>query len=171
MSCVYVAVLHGLLNVANIQKGQSILIHSAAGGVGIAAMHVCRYIGATIYATVGTSDKRAFLEKEFNIPSSHIFSSRSTDFAPHLMAVTNGRGVDVVLNSLTGEILDATWRCMADGGKFIEIGKKDAIDRKMLSMEPFNRGCLYSAVDMSHEPSTPDSLLQKSVPTYCPSLI
>lgn len=66
------------------------------------------------------------------------------------MKITNGRGVDVVLNSLTGDLLDESWRIIADGGNFIEIGKKDVLDRNSLSMEPFNRNASYRGVDMSH---------------------
>jgi len=66
------------------------------------------------------------------------------------MAATEGRGVDVILNSLTGELLDESWRCVADGGTMVEIGKKDLLARNNLSMEPFNRNATYHGVDMSH---------------------
>ena len=67
------------------------------------------------------------------------------------MKLTNGKGVDVILNSLTGELLDESWRIIADGGNLIEIGKKDTLDRNTLAMEPFNRNASYRAVDMSHK--------------------
>lgn len=79
-------------------------------------------------------------------------------FAPQIMSITNGRGVDVCLNSLTGELLDASWRCIADGGNFVEIGKRDVLDRNYLSMEPFNRNASYRGVDMSH-PQISDPLI------------
>jgi NADPH:quinone reductase-like Zn-dependent oxidoreductase len=66
------------------------------------------------------------------------------------MEVTGGKGVDVVLNSLTGNLLDESWRIVSDGGTLIEIGKKDMLARSSLSMEPFNRNCTYRGVDMSH---------------------
>jgi NADPH:quinone reductase-like Zn-dependent oxidoreductase len=130
--------------------------------VGIAAIQLCKYIGAEIYATVGTQEKRDFLQNNFGIPSERIFSSRSTDFVPQLMAMTEGKGVDVILNSLTGDILDASWRCIADHGTMVEIGKKDILDRNSLSMEPFNRNASYRAIDMSHK-SISDSLTAKYV--------
>lgn len=79
-----------------------------------------------------------------------MFSSRSTLFAEEIMRATGGRGVDAVVNSLTGELLDASWRIMADGGTMVEIGKKDILDRNMLSMEPFDRNCSFRAVDLSY---------------------
>jgi NADPH:quinone reductase-like Zn-dependent oxidoreductase len=140
-----------LFNLANLQKGNSVLIHSAAGGIGISAIKLAQYKRAEIYVTVGTEDKRLFLESEFGIPRSRMFSSRSMAFAKEILAATGGRGVDVILNSLTGELLDETWRICADGGTMVEIGKRDILDRKQLAMEPFDRNCSYRALDFSHK--------------------
>ena len=79
-----------------------------------------------------------------------MFSSRDTKFAGEIMKATGGRGVNVVINSLVGELLDASWRIMADGGNMVEIGKRDILDRNTLSMEPFGRNCSFRAVDMSY---------------------
>jgi NADPH:quinone reductase-like Zn-dependent oxidoreductase len=84
------------------------LIHSACGGIGIAAINICRMIDATIYATVGNQEKAKYLVEEFGIPAEHIFGSRDSGFLPGLMRETKGRGVDVALNSLSGELLHAT---------------------------------------------------------------
>lgn len=148
---VYLTSLYSLFDLANLQKGNSILIHSAAGGIGISAIKLARYKQAEIYVTVGTEDKRRFLESEFGIPRSRMFSSRSTAFAKDILAATGGRGIDVILNSLTGELLDETWRICADGGTMVEIGKRDILDRKQLAMEPFDRNCSYRALDFSHK--------------------
>lgn len=78
-----------------------------------------------------------------------MFSSRSVTFAAQLMKATNGRGVDVILNSLTGDMLHESWRCIAENGIFIEIGKKDLLDRNSLSMEPFAWNASYRAFDLS----------------------
>lgn len=86
----------------------------------------------------------------FGIPASHIFSSRNAKFAEQVMSATNGRGVDVVLNSLIGELLDASWRICADGGTMVEIGKRDIVNRNCLSMEPFDRNCSFRAIDLSY---------------------
>ncbi|KAH6662359.1 hypothetical protein B0J14DRAFT_288058 [Halenospora varia] len=151
MPSVHLVTIYGLLHKADLQKGQRVLIHSATGGVGISAIQLCRYVGAEIFATVGTDAKRKFLMDTFGIPSDHIFSSRDSEFATRVSEITNGEGVDIILNSLTGDLLDASWRSIADGGTMIEIGKTDMQARKNLSMEPFNRAASYIAVDMSHK--------------------
>jgi len=155
---VYLTSLYSLFNLAKLEKGNSVLIHSAAGGIGISAIKLAQYKQAEIYVTVGTEDKRSFIESEFGIPRSRMFSSRSTTFAKEILAATDGRGVDVILNSLTGELLDETWRICAGGGTMVEIGKRDILDRKQLAMEPFDRNCSYRALDFSHKQIT-DALI------------
>lgn len=157
ISIVYFTAVFCLMEIADIRKGQSVLIHSAAGGVGIASIQVCQYLGAKIYATVGNEDKRRFLQEQYGIPRSHIFSSRNANFAPAIRALTKGKGIDCVLNSLTGDLLDESWRLLTDNGTLVEIGKKDIMDRNTLSMEPFNRNCSYRGVDIS-KPSILDDL-------------
>ena len=147
-------VVYGLVTLANVQKGQSVLIHSASGGVGLAAIDLCKYLGAEIYVTVGTDAKRDFLAENYGIPRDRMFSSRSTTFAAELMRATNRRGVDVCLNSLTGDLLYESWRCIAENGTMIEIGKKDMLERNNLSMEPFDRNCSYRALDLSRKSIT-----------------
>lgn len=100
--------------------------------------------------TVGTEEKRQFLMDTFGIPADHIFSSRSAEFARNIMAATNGYGVDVILNSLTGELLNESWSIIADGGTMVEIGKKDILDRNSLPMEPFGRNASFRALDFSY---------------------
>ncbi len=78
------------------------------------------------------------------------------------MEITDGKGVDVILNSLTGNLLDESWRCVADGGTLVEIGKKDVLARNSLSMEPFNRNATYRGVDMAHS-SISDPLIASYV--------
>lgn len=151
---VYLAVIYGLFNLASIRKGHKVLIHSAAGGVGIAAMEICQYMGAEIFATVGSEEKRVHLMEKYGLSSDRIFSSRDNRFAEQIMQITNDYGVDIVLNSLTGDLLDASWRIIADCGTMVEIGKKDILARKGLSMEPFNRNASFRAVDMSHDSIT-----------------
>jgi hypothetical protein len=145
------------MEAVKLRKGQSVLIHSAAGGVGIASIHLCHYIGAEIFVTAGTDEKRQYLAERFGIPRSHIFSSRTAEFGQELQNVTNGRGVDYVLNSLTGDLLDESWRCLTDNGVLLEIGKKDIVDRNPLPMEPFYRNCTYRAIDIS-QPSIDQDL-------------
>ena len=146
--------VYGLITLAGVQKGQSVLIHSASGGVGLAAIDLCKHLGAEIYVTVGTDAKKDFLAKNYGIPRNRMFSSRSTTFAVELMRATSGRGVDVCLNSLTGDMLHESWRCIAENGSLIEIGKKDMLERNSLSMEPFDRNCSYRALDLSRKSIT-----------------
>jgi NADPH:quinone reductase-like Zn-dependent oxidoreductase len=111
-----------------------------------------------VYATVGTQEKRDFLKSNYGISDDRIFSSRNTEFAQKILQMTDGKGVDVILNSLAGDLLDESWRIIATGGTMVEIGKKDILDRNMLSMEPFNRNASFRALDLSHENISDDTL-------------
>lgn len=113
-----------------------------------------------MFVTCGTPEKHQFLRDTFNIPDDHIYSSRNAEFAQKILAATNGAGVDVILNSLTGELLDESWRIIADGGTMVEIGKKDILDRNSLSMEPFSRNASFRALDFSYREIS-DALIAK----------
>jgi NADPH:quinone reductase-like Zn-dependent oxidoreductase/NAD(P)-dependent dehydrogenase (short-subunit alcohol dehydrogenase family)/aryl carrier-like protein len=149
MPVLYVTVLRCFLDKANLQKGQSVLIHSAAGGVGIAAMHTAKWIGAEIYATVGSEENADFINKKFGIPRNRIFSSRNTSFLDGIKAITNGKGVDVVLNSLSGELLHASWKCVAANGCMLEIGKRDMIGKGQIALDKFEENRTFYGVDLS----------------------
>jgi NADPH:quinone reductase-like Zn-dependent oxidoreductase/NAD(P)-dependent dehydrogenase (short-subunit alcohol dehydrogenase family) len=148
---VYLTSLYSLFNLSSIKKGDRVLIHSATGGLGIASIQICHAVGAEIYATVGKDEKKQFLIDHFGIREDHIFNSRNAEFEAQIMQQTNGYGVDIILNSLTGDLLDASWRCIAEGGTMVELGKKDHIDRNTLAMEPFARNASYRCFDMSHK--------------------
>ncbi|KAF2728283.1 reducing type I polyketide synthase [Polyplosphaeria fusca] len=132
---------------ARLQKGESILIHSAAGGTGQAAVQVARYIGGIVYATVGSDTKKNILVKEYGIPDDHIFYSRDSTFAEAVMRRTNNRGVDVVLNSLAGDGLVSSWECIAPHGRFIELGKWDMLSNSKLPMYPFLKNASFMCFD------------------------
>ncbi|KAI0603270.1 PKSKA1 [Biscogniauxia sp. FL1348] len=151
LSVVYLTSIYSLFDIANITAGKRVLIHSAAGGVGIAAIQLAKYADAEVFATVGTDEKREFLKSTFGIQDDHIYYSRNTDFADQVLAATDGKGVDIVLNSLTGDMLSESFRILADGGIMVEIGKKDILDRNNLAMAPFDRNISFRAVDMSPE--------------------
>jgi NADPH:quinone reductase-like Zn-dependent oxidoreductase len=99
LSAVYLTSIYGLFDLAKLSRGQNVLIHSAAGGVGIAAIQLCQYVGAELYVTVRTQEKRDFLKSTFGLTDDHIFNSRNTDFAVDILAATNGKGINGVLNS------------------------------------------------------------------------
>ncbi|KAJ5549646.1 polyketide synthase, partial [Penicillium frequentans] len=145
---VFGTAIYALEHRARLQPGETILIHSAAGGAGIAAIQIAKLMGAEIFATVGTEEKKQYLAKTFGLTSDHILNSRSSGFATQLRSLTNGRGVDVVLNSLVGELLLESWECLAEFGRFVEIGKKDIKDHGRLPMDPFNRGATFTAFDL-----------------------
>lgn len=123
--CVYTTVYYAIYDIARLQKGESILIHAAAGGLGQAAIILAQHIGAEIFVTVSSSGKKEYLMETYNIAADHIFNSRDLSFAQGIKRVTGGRGVDVVINSLAGEALRQTWLCVAPFGRFIEVGKRD----------------------------------------------
>lgn len=124
------------------------LIHSATGGVGIAAIQVAKMLGADIYVTVGSPEKRKFLIDTFAIPNRQIFDSRSTAFAADILRETGGKGVDVALNSLSGELLHQTWSCIAKWGTMVEIGKRDLLGSAKLDMKPFSDNRNYCCIDI-----------------------
>ncbi len=111
---------YGLCHLAHIAPGDRILIHSAAGGLGLAATALARRAGAEVFATAGTEAKRTYLR---SIGLGHVMRSRTLDFATEVMAATGGRGVDIVLNALTGDYIPRNLSVLAPGGRFVEVGK------------------------------------------------
>lgn len=124
------------------------LIHSACGGVGLAAIQICQMKGAIIYATVGSDDKADYLTSEIGIPKNRIFNSRDDSFVRDLMRETQNRGVDIVLNSLAGELLHASWNCVAKFGKMLELGKRDFLGHGILPMSNFASNRSFIGVDV-----------------------
>ena len=126
--------------------GESILIHSGAGGVGQSAINICKHYECDIFVTVGTEEKKRFLMNEFNIPENRIFSSRDIQFKNKIKEITEGKGVDIVLNSLSGEKLDASYECVANRGRFVEMGKFDLAQNKQMGMFDFLRDISFIGV-------------------------
>nr|AEJ54468.1 reducing polyketide synthase [Dolichousnea longissima]AEJ54469.1 reducing polyketide synthase [Dolichousnea longissima] len=139
---------YGLVNIARLSPGETILIHAAAGGVGQAAIRLCQWIGAEIFVTVGSAEKKKYLMGTYNIPEDHIFNSRESSFERSVKHRTAGNGVDVVLNSLAGEMLKASLDCLAPFGRFIEIGKKDLMVNTRVEMSKFANNITYATVDL-----------------------
>ncbi|GFF25207.1 lovastatin nonaketide synthase [Aspergillus udagawae] len=146
--CVFTTVIYSLMYVGQLRKGQSVLIHSACGGVGLAAIQVCQMIGAEIFATVGSNEKKKHLIDNLQIPEDHIFDSRSPSFEQNVMRMTDTKGVDIVLNSLSGELLHASWRCVAQFGRMIELGKRDFLGHGKLDMDLFGGNRTFTGVDL-----------------------
>jgi myxalamid-type polyketide synthase MxaB len=141
----FLTAYYGLHEIARLEKGESVLIHAASGGVGLAAIQVARWKGATIFATAGNPEKRAYLR---SLGLEHVLDSRSLTFADQVRERTRGRGVDVVLNSLAGKALLKSVEVLAPYGRFIEIGKRDIDENNGLPLRPFNRNLLFAAIDL-----------------------
>ncbi|XP_063623054.1 fatty acid synthase-like [Cydia splendana] len=122
----YATAYYALVVRGRMRRGETVLVHAGAGGVGLAAITIALHAGCTIFTTVGSPDKRAFLRKRFpQLRDADIGNSRDCLFEQLVMCRTSGRGVDLVLNSLTGDKLQASLRCLGKGGRFLEIGKVD----------------------------------------------
>lgn len=122
----YATAYYALSVRGRMRKGESVLIHAGTGGVGQAAISIALAAGCNVFTTVGTPDKRAFLRERFPaLPPENIGNSRDTSFEQLIKRRTRGRGVDLVLNSLAADKLHASVRCLAEGGRFLEIGKLD----------------------------------------------
>ncbi len=143
---VFLTAHYALNELAKIQEGERILIHAATGGVGLAAIQIARLKGAEIFATAGRPEKREYLE---GLGIEHIMDSRSTDFANEIMEITAGEGVDIVLNSLVGNSIDAGLDILKPLGRFVEIGKRDIYANTPLGLSPFRKNISYFSVDLA----------------------
>ena len=134
---------------ARLRSDESILVHAGAQGTGQAAIQIAQYLGAIVFATVGSNEEKALLMEHYQIPEDHIFYSGDASFAKGIMQVTKGRGVDVVINSLAGPSLIASWECIAAYGRFIEISKKEIMSNSDLPMFPFRKNASFMGFDAS----------------------
>ncbi|MFF7361884.1 SDR family NAD(P)-dependent oxidoreductase [Streptomyces sp. NPDC008125] len=143
---VMVTAWHALIDVARIEAGETVLIHSATGGLGLAALQVARSAGATVIATAGTEEKRARLRA---LGVEHVFDSRGLDWADGVRAATDGRGVDVVLNSLAGAAIAVGLEVLAEDGRFVEVGKRDIYADTSVELGAFAKSLAFTAVDIA----------------------
>ena len=137
-----------LHTLGRIQSGQRVLIHSASGGVGLAAIQIAKQAGAEIFATAGHDSKRKYLS-ELGIP--HVMDSRSSDFARQIMDITQGEGVDLVLNALSGSQMLASLDLVAKNGIFLELGKRDILANANLPLSIFDKGIGFFAIEFTPE--------------------
>ncbi|XP_021703368.1 fatty acid synthase [Aedes aegypti] len=144
---VYNTVLTAFNISANVKKGQSVLIHAGSGGIGLAAINIALAYGMEVFTTVGSDEKVSYLLNEYpSLKRENIGNSRDLSFEQMIKLRTNGRGVDYVLNSLAEEKLQASVRCLAKGGHFLEIGKYDMARDSQLSLELFKKGISFTSV-------------------------
>ena len=161
MPVAYLTCIYALRHVANLAKGESILIQSATGGLGMAAIQVAQHLGAEIYATVGNDEKRRILIEEFNILPSHIFNSRKMDSIDEIMKITRRKGINVILSSAGGDLMHEMWRCIAPLGRFIDVGRTDVLGSGRLGLEVFRKNATFSSFDLGLIYRQNPSLIEK----------
>jgi len=143
----YMTSYYALFIRGRLKTGESILIHAGSGGVGQASITLALHIGCTVFTTVGTLEKREYLKKKFpQLTDRHIGNSRNTSFEELILTETQGRGVDIVLNSLTEEKLQASIRCLAVNGRFLEIGKYDLSKNHHIGMSIFLKNITFHGI-------------------------
>ncbi|WP_309228489.1 zinc-binding dehydrogenase, partial [Streptomyces lunaelactis] len=141
----YVTAWYALLHVARLTAGERILIHSATGGTGLAAIGVARMLGAEVLATAGSAEKRGYLR---GMGIEHVMDSRSLHFAEQTRAATGGEGVDVVLNSLSGAAIRSGLETLRPFGRFVELGVRDILSDASVGLSPFRHNITLSTVDL-----------------------
>ncbi|SCL14162.1 Acyl transferase domain-containing protein [Micromonospora nigra] len=142
---VFLTAYHGLVDLAGLRAGEAVLVHAAAGGVGMAAVQLARHLGAEVYATASPAKWPAL--RAMGLPEDHLASSRTLDFETHIRTATGGRGVDVVLDSLAREFVDASLRLLPRGGRFMEMGKTDLRDPDRVAAD--HPGVSYQPYDLT----------------------
>jgi NADPH:quinone reductase-like Zn-dependent oxidoreductase/acyl carrier protein len=142
---VFMTAWYALSNVARMKAGDSILVHAGAGGVGMAAIQIAHHFGAEVIASAGSPTKRALLK---TLGVKHVIDSRRGDFAESVMELTGGRGVDVVLNALAAEAIPMGLSCLAESGRFLEIGKRDIYMNSRIPLWGLRRNSSFHVIAM-----------------------
>lgn len=155
---VFMTSWHALKKVAQLRAGECILVHAGAGGVGMAAIQIAHYLGAEVIASAGSATKRALLK---TLGVKHVIDSRRGDFAEAVMELTGRRGVDVVLNALAAEAIPMGLSCLAEFGRFIEIGKRDIYQNSRLPLWSLRRNASFHVVAMDAVFSGDEALTQE----------
>jgi NADPH:quinone reductase-like Zn-dependent oxidoreductase/acyl transferase domain-containing protein len=154
----FVTAYSALYEFARLRQGETVLIHNAMGDIGQAAVCLARLAGAEVITTASTPEEHTLLSKALDVPVTHVFSCSDASFARGIMELTSGKGVDVVLSSLSGELLRESWNCIAPFGRFCQIGKHDAQANRTMEMTPFQRMTSFATIDAvylaQHQPDS-----------------
>ncbi len=145
----FITVIYALGHLAQLEAGEHVLVHAAAGGVGLAAIQYAKHRGAVVIATAGSKTKRTFLRLA---GADHVFDSRDLAFADQVREITGGAGVDVVLNSLSGEAMERSLELLRPFGRFLELGKRDFYLNRRLHLRPLRHNVSYFAIDIDQLP-------------------
>lgn len=143
----FVTATYALEELARLRQGDRVLIHTASGGVGLAALQIAQLTGAQIFATAGSEEKREYLRQR---GIEHVMDSRTGNFADEILSKTNGEGVDVVLNSVSGALLERSLSVLAPHGRFVELGVRDALEGRAIALSLFSRGASFCAIGYMH---------------------
>jgi NADPH:quinone reductase-like Zn-dependent oxidoreductase/malonyl CoA-acyl carrier protein transacylase len=158
-----VTAYYSLVEQARLQPNETVLIHSGAGATGQMCIQIALLLGAKVYTTVSSHEKKDFLIWRYGLKEEHIYYSRDTSFATSIMAATQNRGVDVVVNSLAGDQLQASWEVVAPFGRFIELGRTEIINNSKLAMAHFAKNISFMAVAVDDMVTLRPALLQKNL--------
>ncbi|MDJ0750984.1 MAG: type I polyketide synthase [Woeseiaceae bacterium] len=154
----FFTVYYALHHLARLQAGERVLIHGAAGGIGVAAVQFAKHLGAEVFATAGSEVKRDFVRL---LGADHVMDSRSLAFADEVLRLTGGQGVDVVLNSLAGEAINRNLRVLRPFGRFLELGKRDYYENTRIGLRPFRNNITYFGIDADQLMSERPELAQR----------
>ncbi|KAL3478336.1 hypothetical protein BJX99DRAFT_256663 [Aspergillus californicus] len=169
MPFAFATALYSLIDVARLKHGDTVLIHSACSATGLAAIQVCGIIGAQIYCTVESQEQLAYLVQH-GIPRDVIFTSGDKGFLGGILASTDGYGVDVVFNSLSDELLHASWQCVAEFGVMVHLGSREGLRKGQLAIDIFESNRTFAAVDLGHvckkRPEVIQGLLRRCMHHY-----
>jgi acyl transferase domain-containing protein/acyl carrier protein len=149
---------YALCELARLRRGERVLVHGGAGGVGIAAIQLARHLGAEVFATAGSREKREFVRL---LGADQVFDSRSLAFADQILERTQGVGVDIVLNSLAGEAMVRSIDTLRPFGRFLELGKRDFYENSRVGLRPFRNNISYFGIDADQLMSALPELTQR----------
>ncbi len=168
----FFTVYYALHHLARLEPGEKVLIHGAAGGVGIAAIQIAKWLGAEIHATAGSDEKRDFLRL---LGVDNVYDSRSLAYADQVLAATGGCGVDVVLNSLAGEAINRNFQVLKPFGRFLELGKRDFYQNTRIGLRPFRNNISYFGIDadqlMSERPTLTRRLFAEMMDLFAQGIL
>lgn len=160
----YMTAVHSLCRIADLKRGETVLVQAGSGGVGLAAIHLAKAIGARVFATAGSDEKRGVLE---SLGVERVFDSRSLAFADGVRDATDGRGVDVVLNSLSGLAIEKGLESLAPHGRFVEIGKRDIHANATVGLRPLRNNASMTVVDLGQAMNDGGAMLRGLLSDVC----